>query len=528
MDGLGATDMPVFDAQDPQDQMAEPAVERGGARLPASRRGPGRAAAAAGVALILLVAGIGLGGGQPRSSIQPDGPSGSTVVADLVTGTAPCQPPRTSAFPAILLESSGSRRTTDGDLGYAVTPDARTELPDWQVPPVTRGLAVGPNDSLTIAAGVGTCLRHVIAEYSPTDLMPATRRVGMFSESVTPPARRVQIGSLPEGDWVVRVTASFETLSLAAEYQVVTVTYFRVLSGRPAVGSDPPIASPDVEPAVTPAVPCGAGPVDLAIVVDLTVGSGQAIPGARGPFPDDFAPPGDVPAILAPLGEAIVISSDGNPCAVGWSFESLDPESRARWTMDGWDAATAGGTLATQDRWQIQPELGTRLLLATLQFPGGIEVVRAWRVTVDPFSIPEAFLVGPDGTRTAAGAGCGLSMNLANGYSAADSCGGIGYPLGLDTLHVMAWQPVRFEIPGWDILSWYAACGKVVSIAGDPDSFDGQGCELGGATSDDGGPLADPVSFVLPPGPTVVQISVSAIRNGDRFWVSFYAPVVAE
>ena len=83
-----------------------------------------------------------------------------------------------------------------------------------------------------------------------------------------PPIASPLVGTMPDGDWVVRVEASFETGMDGPDGLVVAEFFFRVRVGpMPA-----PTPSPEPTPAVTPAVACGPPPaaaedVELALTV---------------------------------------------------------------------------------------------------------------------------------------------------------------------------------------------------------------------------------------------------------------------
>ncbi|MEO7230905.1 MAG: hypothetical protein ABIZ30_09975, partial [Candidatus Limnocylindrales bacterium] len=105
-----------------------------------------------------------------------------------------------------------------------------------------------------------------------------------------------------------------------------------------------------------------------------------------------------------------------------------------------------------------------------------------------------------------------------------------GYePSAHPALRVLAYRPLHLNLDGWQIISWYAACGRPVRWEGSPDNYDTSTCgTLGGATSDTGAALTEPAAFMLPPGETVVQVRIKATdAGGNDFSVPYYARVIA-
>ncbi|MEO8461893.1 MAG: hypothetical protein ABI555_01660, partial [Chloroflexota bacterium] len=172
---------------------------------------------------------------------------------------------------------------------------------------------------------------------------------------------------------------------------------------------------------------------------------------------------------------------------------------------------------------------GSGLLTAVLRFPAGIEITRSWQLSVDPFVIPPLYLVADDGARFQASPGCGLTLTFANAYETRETCNSFGYEPTRAALRVRAYRPLHLDLEGWQITTWYAACGRADQWQGSPDYYDTSTCgSLGGAASDSGSVLTEPAAFILPPGETIVQIRITAVEaRGNRFNAPYYARVIA-
>jgi hypothetical protein len=228
----------------------------------------------------------------------------------------------------------------------------------------------------------------------------------------------------------------------------------------------------------------------------------------------------------ARLGDPIRVIVDGDVCAVRWDIRLVNDETGEEISVDRFDRPNDDPGYAAQNRWGIST-YGQQVLTADLHFPGGINTVRSWRVIIDPFVVPALFLVGPNGARFEATAGCGLYMHLSNGYEASDDCGSIGYAPGPEALVVRAYRAIHLDLAGWTIVGWGADCGRVTGV--DDMQFEApDGCGLGGGYSDSGVALKDPPAFLLPPRDTVVRIYVAAIDDaGNQYNVSYFAHVIA-
>ncbi len=522
--GPADEDLPVFDAIEPV-----PAhVHTGRPRANAPRLGPGRGAGVAAAILVLLVVGIAAGSASLVPDIQgstnPSTTDANSPRPSGSDGDEVCRPPRQGQFPAVTMGVQGSRQRVSGVFGFGSGYGQQSQEPGWQIPSPDRGLVAAPGDDLELGASFDVCFRHLVVDYARTRIAPEAGGIvlqnplPLFNATIAPSSGRVLLDGLPDGDWIVRVTAHFETLETVAD-DVVTVTYFRILAGKGPFLTPVPTVAPAPTLLISPAVPCGTLLPTANVGVSLFVADAAPIAGAV----DRETTP---PEVHARSGDLVRIIVDGEACAVRWNIELFNVETGDTTTVDVISNPADDPAYAAQNRWTI-PVVGNRILTATLRFPGGLEIVRTWRVTVDPFTAPALYLVGSDGRRFQASAGCGLSVRLSNGYEAGDDCGSIGYAPGPEALMVRAYRVIHLDLPGWQIISWGASCGRVTTV--DTEQFESpDGCGLGGGASDDASPLVDPPAFVLPPGDTVVQIGIGAIDGaGNQFNLTYYAHVIA-
>src|SRR3970282_596197 len=106
----------------------------------------------------------------------------------------------------------------------------------WPVPPTSRALVARPTDALALTAGHDVWFRHVSVEYRATRTVnerPATTSGGgisWFRDALVPSARTLILGGLPDGDWVVRVTAHFDSFETEPAGELGAGTYFPIPS----------------------------------------------------------------------------------------------------------------------------------------------------------------------------------------------------------------------------------------------------------------------------------------------------------
>ena len=519
-------DLLVFDA-------VEPTVEelRGRSTGPGGRQlGPGRGAGAVAAVLVLLVVGIIVGNtslasdpsGSPSPSASisagPTDRASSAGPTDPADGAA-CSPPREGQFPGVSLGIQGSRRQVTGLFGFGSGYGHESQEPGWQVPTAAEGLVAGEGERLVLTTSRGICFRSVVVDYAATIRVPRANLPPLFNSPVSPSANSIVVNGLSDGDWTLRVTAQFDTLGTVSD-DVVTVSFFRILAGAGPFLTDPPIV-PTARPAfITPAVPCGPGQPTPDMNVNLVVDGQATTPGAK----IDREP---LPLVHASLGDPILMVTEGEVCATRWQVDLVDLKAGTVSTSDQFHDPADDPAYAAQNRWTITTN-GDQRLDATLQFPGGLEIVRSWRIVIDGFVAPDLYLVGPTGSRFLASVGCGLFVHLNNGYESGDGCASIGYETTDAALRATALTVMHLELRGWQITGWNALCGQVTRVDG-LDSFESpNGCGLGSGSADGGGPLPDPPAFLIPRGDTVIQIGMGAIDSrGNQFSVSYYAHVIA-
>lgn len=526
--------LPVFDALETIEAETVFGPDRFGRRGPGPARGAGIAAAL----LVVLVAGIALGslpkGGDPttRPSASADLFDGA-IAANPTADLSPCRAPTVAHLPTLVISSAelGVARYASFTSGYRADPNSpQLPAPAWQVPRLDAALRIQqPVDGLQVGSDLETCMGEVVLTYARTDTQVEQTSLAYPGDGVyEPPVHNLTVRSLPPGDWVLRAETHFQALDEPAGAEIVTFSFFRLIVGDVPVASDAPTITPSPPaPWVTPATPCGPGIPKPDIEVLALGGRGEPVPGAVDLVPAPPLTPPGIPVVVVGLGDALEIAIVGNQCAASWDIQMIDPVSGGSGFLDQFPNPLANQAVGTQNHWQVTP-IPDEVLVAKLDFAGGPSIVRSWNVKIQPFKVPAAFVVAQNGTRFQASAGCGLALKLANGYSASDSCGSIGYRPTAAALHVAAFQPIQFDIPDWNLLAWNAECGAMQAT--DPETFTNlNGCRLGGAAvTDVGAPLLTPATFVLPPGDTVVRISVTGVNaKGDQFSLPFYAHVIA-
>jgi hypothetical protein len=390
------------------------------------------------------------------------------------------------------------------------------------LPPLTGALYPRPEDTIVIGVDLGACIQTLAVTYASADEITArTGAAALFEEVFEPPAHAISFEGIRSGDWVLRAEAHFEAAAPSSA-GLVEVAFFRVVAGVTPTVTDAPRVTPSAVPAASPVVACAPGSPTAAVGVRVTGGLAGPVAGV----PDTALTPGipqpPIPVVEVGLGDRLRLEVDGDYCATSWDIQLVDESGRGS-HVDLVTNPADDPRVAAQDRWVIAP-LNDELLVAYLHFQGGPDVARVWHVIVHQFVTPVAVLAADDGTRFDAEYSCGLEVALHNGYSSNESCAGIDYSPGEAALRVRALRPISFEIPGWSIRSWSGSCGKVADFAYTVTN----GCGLGGGAAQSGGTLASPVTFVLPPGDTVVLIHADAIApNGDQFSVDYFAHVIA-
>jgi len=512
-----ATEMPVFDADATLADARPVRRSAGGGRRAGSARGVGFAVAA----LALLTAGVVVGGivePLPSASSTPPPTSGSVM---------PCEPVAGNVVPSFGLGAIGEDRTYNGLFGYTYDRGQPSGSKGWILPEVGGRGSVESGAVLEVRTASSACVRHVVAEFVDASLYDlASEPERLIDRTLDPPSTTATLGPLPDGEWVVRITVSFETGVSGSAGQVIRLSYFLMRVGPGPFKTPGPSPTPFVEPtpAVTPVEACGPAPVSAdkveLLAVTATTDDAEVAGAAEGTDP---------PIVNIALGERVEIQVAGDACATSWDIRVVNLESLRTQEQDVQQNAAESPAYAAQNRWRLLVGAGGDFaLVADVRFGPDISVHREWRLAGLGFIVPEAFLVGGDGSRVPVLPGCGLSISLANGYSTSDTCGSIGYPDGLEVLHVAAWSPVLLEIPGWTITSWYGTCGRAIEGVEGQGFETVNGCYLGNYAVAPGASPPAPVRFLARPGEQAVQLGITASRDGSTFSVTMYGLVDGE
>jgi hypothetical protein len=506
--------MLVFDADAPPTRP----VRAGRPASRGRRRGSSRGIGIAVAALIILTAGVAAG-----SFFEPpvSDPSVDPAAAD-------CVPTDLDEAPAFSLGIEASPLRIAGQVGYTRLPSGgQGDEGTWKVPdPAEPGRApdIGPGEGLTIRVDGERCIRYLVAERAPAavkDPVAADIRP-LVDTAVSPSSPRPTLGSLAEGDWVVRVTAYFETGLGGAEGLVIGQRFFRVRVGEgPFPTARPrPTPDPDPTPAATPTVACGVAPTDpAALRVDLLSPGSNATAGA---------PEGaQLPIVHASSGQDLEIGTAGDACALSWTISTFETESGDPVAVDAVLNPADDPGFASANRWAIDVPVGSHDVVAALHLGPGLDVVRFWRVVREEFVVPDVVLTGEDGVTAKAIPGCGLTVNLANGYSRNEECGLIVLPDVIPELHVPAWSRVALEVPGWSLKTWNAICGHLAPDGAGGNYFEWE-CSLGGFYGESGSPPPNPARFLARPGSELIQIHVEATSEKGTFNVVLFVRIVGE
>jgi hypothetical protein len=514
-------EMPVFDADAPITRGVRPNPPSFPGRRSGSTRGVGLAVAA----LVLLTAGVAAGGILETTTPSPSSSSSGATPSDgsLAATDGPCVQTPLTRVPPFVIGVEGSTLTASGRAGYSHRPDGEERGPGWIVPTSAGVIVAAPSGAaFEVRTTEGACVRHILAAYASALFdHPEPSDVHRLADGqIEPPTQSPTLGTLPDGDWVIRVLIHFETGDRSAAGLVAGERFFRVRVGSGPFPTAAATPTPEPTPRVTPSAACKPAPtaVDEVDVV-LAAPGDKAVAGVQ-----DGASP---PVVELGVGEVGELSIVGDLCATGWNITSLDATSGTVVSADKLDNAADDPTYASQNHWRVSIRVGTFDLIARLHLGPGLDVVRVWRVVGQEFAVPETLLRAENGEVVAALPGCGLSIQLTSGYSTGNVCEGLGFPEGLAELHVPAWSPVIIDIPGWTITGWYGQCGRVVADVGS-EWFE-QSCDLGGFSPDYGsGPPPGPARFLARPGAQIVQLSMTASSEMGTYSVPMFALVVGE
>ncbi|TAJ99729.1 MAG: hypothetical protein EPO36_11790 [Chloroflexota bacterium] len=517
----------------------DPGASVGVVALGRDRRLRPQIAAIGALALLVVLAGLGLGGPSddadgpsPSGPARTAAPSGTGVAAlpsgdpQATSAAGDCDPLTSEAAPTVRLRStSGDQSPVLGTNGptpstgpgpdpsdpdpsapVAPTPGSPAEA-DWTVPGLERGLLLPSGASLILGAAQSACIAAVTVTYDDADAgTPGSNAREPWVVQPRRPTDEVRLGGLPAGDWVVRLDIEFavpDTWLLS----VARTAYFRV------VASDAPVLAPS--PQVTPAVACGPDPLgsgspELVLVVD------DGAPVAAQAGPDDPIP------VEVAFGQVIEVRAIGNVCARGWSIEVSDGLGNA-FLQESYPNPVDNPFLAAQNRWTLsQLLIGDSALVASIEFGRQRSGGGVWSLHLTTPGLPTGFASGPDGTVVPILPGCGQYW-AQPGSDAFEPCFVQSVPDGLQPLRMEAGGVVRVELVGWSVVSWFARCGEV------PESGDIRaefvtldGCDLGERQE------PDAIAFVPWPGDRLVLVGITAERDGITAYGNYYVRIDAE
>ncbi|TAJ99730.1 MAG: hypothetical protein EPO36_11795 [Chloroflexota bacterium] len=475
----------------------------GGRRAPRRLRRASLAAAAAVIAFGTFAAGGLLGESTPTSGPEASAASDS---ACRVIG---------QGSPSPVFRVAGAPGDDVGVRGVPGDPSPRmgdTE-PGWHLPTTQQSLTVATPRDLRLIPATDICLAEVEVEAAPAaageEPRPGDREM-LLRAMLDPAGHDFAFSSPDEGDWALRIVVRY--LVAAGEEPRLVEAFFRVRVG------DAPFATPRPSPApvATPAMPCGpTPPVAADVVVTLTTGGTAPIPGV--------GPDAELPDVTVGLGDPIEIAVEEAHCATSWTIDARVGEALV--AIERVPNPENDPAIAAQNVWQfgLPGTVDEADLVVILRFGTAGVAERLWHVRSAAFEIPAAFVVTTDGRLMAANPGCGLTVELATGFTRSEECALLGYVPG-ERFEIDAYEPLGVEIPGWTIVAWSGNCGFRISEEG--EAFESATCGLGSFLPERNA-SPPPILFVVPPGDQVIQLWLSATRNGDRFSVPYFLRVNA-
>lgn len=485
------------------------------------------------IAVVVLGAGIGLAGnGVTSPLVSPSASATAWVAAASLTPTATpvpsplppptqntglgCAPVRLGTPPEIQLDSAlGDPRSIHGVPNVTAPGPTGSQTPAWPVLPVGGALRLSAATSIDLRSEQDACIRYVVAEYVPGAAGVAIPfPIAFRTLNVSPPRSIVPLGTLPSGDWVVRVVAYFSTGTAGQEDGTVVERFFRVINAETAV----PLPTPFASPAVACAPPPPAGVPPTLVLSGSADGLTEGTPGLVVP-----------PVAPVRLGDVIEIRVAGDACAIGWTITGTQPAlNNDQYEIEREANSGNNPFVFAQNRWRLH-DLPTGMLFvtATIRFSVDVSVTSRWLLDVEGAAVPAVRIVAPNGaTVTAPRSPCGASWTFATGMGGFEYCVGEGPPASLPTLTVAPETPLRVEVPGWMILSWNANCGRSDAVSSPSIVFVMvNGCDLGGWYVQDGEipPSPGPAMFLPRTGGPLVRIWVQAERNGATVSLAVFA-----
>lgn len=499
--------------------------------IPRKSRDRVRIALVGAMAVMVIAAGVGLAGkgfASPESSpsasptegvaVSSSSPSPSASPGKLPAPTQNsglgCSPVRVGTPPEIML---GLDRNDVGAIRGAPATSVTgggSPAPSWPTLPADSALVVPSSTTITVYAQQDACMRYVIAEYlpgAPGVTLPFP--IAFRTVNVSPPRSILPLGTMPSGDWILRVVAYFSTGASGDDGSTVLERYFRVVNSAAPVPIPGPVASPAV--ACAPPPPGGVAPALI-----LTGSPGGPVEG----MPRPIVPP----ASQVRLGDRLELRVAGDSCAIAWDINATQSGTGGGFQIDRQANETNDPFRYAQNRWFLHDlPTGTVTITATLRFSADIDITSQWLLEVLGADVPVVRVVTPSGAQVSAVRGpCGAAWMFPNGTGGYENCATDDVPDGLPVLTVAPETPLRLEVPGWTLRGWGGGCGRV-----DPSTVAAyqvvNGCDLGGWYSGDGGSALPGSAMFLPrtAGP-LVRLYVTAERGGTIVTVVVYLMVL--
>lgn len=485
-----------------------------------------------GVAAVIVVgAGIGLAG---KGLLGPDPSPATSSTQDAAQASPTARPSSTPAklpppTPNIGLGCSPVRLGTPPEILLGLEPgDPRSirgapgsvsgsgSAPSgWPTLGPAGALRLSAATTISVLADQDACMRYVIAEYLPgTPGVTLPFPVAFRTVNLSPPRSIQPLGTLPSGDWIIRVVAYFSTGASTDDGGTVLERFFRVINSATPVPIPGPLATPAVACAAPP-----AGGVPPALV--LSGAAGRLIEGTSGTTTP--------PVVAVRLGAPLQIRVAGDACAIGWTIAgALGDTAQTAFDFDREENPLNNPFLYVQNRWLLHDLPTGRLTVsATIRFSADVSITNRWLLDVAGGDTPTVQIVTPDGTRTpTAQAPCGSAWFFKAGANGYEYCTEERVPDLLPVLTAAPETPLRLDAPGWTILSWSGNCGRL-----DPSTSNQmqtvEGCELGGwYGSDVAVPMPGPAVFVPRTAGPLVRLFVQAERGGTIATIVVFATVL--
>lgn len=501
---------------------------------PRRSRDRARIAAVAVVAVAVLAVGIGLAGNGftvAPSATGSRAPSGSTVAQasgqepggslqpPTKSPVLPCAPVRIGQPPEIRLTANYGSMQVPGVAGPSPSAGAGSGGQAWPVLPIGGALRAAQS-SLDLAAQEDGCIRYVVADYEPSvpgtgaDTIPYP--IAFRTLNVSPPQPVVSLGSLPAGDWTVRIVAYFSTGQAGQEDASVIERFFRVITSP----SDDAVPIPT--PLTTPAVACAPLPRDGGPPRLDLVGS------ANGPVrgTDDVSAPSVVPVRI---GDRIEVRVSGDACAIAWAFTTTPQGIPDFQQSDGEPNPGNNPFLFAQNRWLLHDLPTGRVIVAvTLRFSADVSTAARWLLDVQGGDVPAVRVVAPDGTSAVtAPTPCGTGWSRVGTTSGFEYCTDAALPATIPSLVAADESLIRVEVPGWTIVTWGGSCGRADPPGSATPFVVVSGCDLGGWYSDGGRNAPTPVAFLSRAAVPLYRIFVEAARGDEVVSTTVYVEIRA-